>query len=174
MEKRYFICSANNKAKVEIIKSVLEKIKSNEFYFTPVVISGDACGTGVGINDGPEKLGEVSNLLFSSFKEDRSTCSVYAIDIQEAVTFGVSEKNPHLCCNASFYREDMSKISIVSELVELPEILQSKLVSRKNIYESINDSFEEKVSEDTDLYNYFTKLDRISWYKKTLLKLFEV
>lgn len=174
MRKKYFICDAQNKLGLQAIKSVLEKIKSSEFYFTPVMLGEKRPSLLVELNDAVEKNIEVSELLFWTFKTEAEDSDVYAININLSIYFDTSKKNPVLFCTASFLSEDMSKTCYASEAFELPKELQEYLAPFKSVYDSINECFEEKVSEDTDLYNYFTKEDTVKWYEKILLKLLEV
>jgi hypothetical protein len=171
MEKTYFICDANNISLIKALKSVLSKLPLKELYFTPVVCDECKKLNTIDTNDGLEKVAETTKLLFTSFLNRPIESIVYVLDIKETIIFSRSDHYPQLSCVSSVLNEDMSKIGTAFNSIDLPPELQEQLISRKNIYEAINNCFEEQVTTKTDLYYYFTKKDKITWYEETLTKL---
>ncbi len=172
MEKTYFICDASNALAVRAIKSALSKLSIGEFYFTPVVCDETGKLNEIVINGGLDQIGENAEQLLKSFKEDRPDCAVYVIDIKETVIFERSRAHPELVCIAAVMNKDMTKAGwAYYNPIQLPAELQEHLVARKDIYEAINLSFEEKVTKETDLCYYFSKKEKLLWYEEAATKL---
>ncbi len=169
--KKYIICDATNLTALSAIKDVLSKVPG-EFYFVPVACEECKNFQTIENNDGLEQIASVAELLFKSFKKDNPGVLAYVVDIKETIIFARSEKNPKLCCIASFFSEDMSKIINATIILDLPEKLQGQLVLKNDIYTAINLCCEEKIEGGACLYDYFFKKEKSRVYEEALSKLF--